>query len=556
MKVNKILYEAYNRVVNEDDDTQNQSSYAPIDIHPRIVGGKYYLYVSITDKSKFAMMGNFVTDMVGIYNKIREKKQMPPLSKEEINALRNRFWSGTDNKGFNDNTNEVDVRVSVDDPSTLFDKDGNINTSSKDYGRIKKMMMWVKNRLGIEPQFFSEELVRGVKSMYYAAKNEYTDEKGKEIDNETEQLFFKICDEIGRPETLKMLQSIHILQGDYVIDHQYSPKNILKIMAQATAYDRDGANQVGTISYLATERQWASMGREISDYSFPYHTVTRNAGRVNIDAGADYLQSQGKSALSMNEDNYSQQTKRAITANSNTHLNGNRKVSYSYNAPLYDVQATKVINGAVDKFTEEFGMKNNLTGELNHVTAQKINGITDIPQEDENERTNKLNAALNTSDYANVDITYKAVYNVASSIKGVNLTNMGLVDGDDDSQKIRKTTEMIHSILTEKLPKDSRILRDDNYKPLINIGVIIIMSYIGLPMNNAPSIQGINQDITKALYKPVYSITNSILRQKKALMNSKHSDSITETINIFSQLFIFEETFNDKVKKINENADL
>lgn len=51
----------------------------------------------------------------------------------------------------------------------------------------------------------------------------------------------------------------------------------------------------------------------------------------------------------------------------------------------------------------------------------------------------------------------------------------------------------------------------------------------------------------------VNTISNNIIENRKKLMNVKNNN-ISEMVNLYSPMFVFEETFNNALKLIEENV--
>lgn len=546
----RLVYESYKNILKESENVAQTNSREPVDFHPSFYQGKYYFNVTIRDKSMFNGLANFGTAMAGMAMRSAEKNNRP-FTDMDFNKIKSTYRVSSSNGAVNEDTEWLILKVGIDNPENLLNEDGTPNWNSKDIKKIWNMLSVLKRRMAID----DSEIKNAFQTMFHYVANKPNKENEEQVQLETQKLFFKICQTLGEDETKQLLRTIQITDEGYIADHQYSLHNKLRIIAQAMIYDQNGDNQVNTISYLATPRQWRKMGRRVVDFSHPYHTVTFNGGRGNQNNEIEFAKTRGMSPI-MNENEKNGigfNVGKGLNAAVNADMYGRR--SFSYNDAVYDVQATETLNGVQDKFTEEPGMKNNLTGELNDTALQKMGKSTDSADKvDKEERTNKLNDMFGTTNYKNVDLTYQATC-MASNVSATLDANA------DVKAKIKETGKMIDKMLISKLSgfKDGegRIARPENYLPLIPIGRIIIQAIIGLPMDDAPAIQWAqeHQQVANALSSHVHSISNKILSNKRLIMNTQ-KDNITEMIDIFAPMLVFEETFNNALKLLMENAEI
>lgn len=550
-----MISEAFQRTLNEENEDAQVS--LPIEIQPSYFQGNYYFNVTVRDKSVFEQIANISGELSTRAAKVAIRKLEKP-TKEQLVAIKKKAEENkqyflktyqviTSDKSntITENTNYIIIKTKVENPKTILTEDGELNTSSSDARKIYQLMKFLQSLMG----FGNQIITNSFKTMYYFVVNRPSAETKEEVDRETRKLFYKLCQTIGEEKTRKLIERIQIDDDSFIVDYQYDLKNKLRIIAQATIYDQKdpSANQVNTISYLLTPRQWNNLGREVVDFRFPYHTVTFNGGRVSEKDAVDNARTHGKIGL-MKESKYGQQTQRALVNRSNKEENN--RYSFSYNDAIYDVQATEVIGGFVDKFNKEPGMKNNLTGELNDVAIEKINAMT--KPNDGGDRTQKLNDIFGTNSYEGVNLTYEATCMTAGIKPSIGK------DGDIKGM-IKETTRLINDMLIKKMSgvkgEDGRIANPQNYLPLIPIGVIMIQAQIGLPMDDAPAVKWASEHehVANALFNPVFAITHKILANKQKIHNIQ-KENLTEMIELYSPLFIFEETFNYTLNLIKENA--
>ena len=548
----RMVYEAYKRTINENDGGQEVKGSELVDFHPSFYNGMYFFNVTVKDKSLFNMLSNFSTMMAGRVMRAAEKNNVP-FSVDDFNRVKKMYRVTSDNGTLDENTQFMILKVKIDKPEKLLTENGEPNWNSEDIKKIWNVLSTL-GKMGLNVP--KEDIQNAFNTMFHYVANKPNKENEEQVAIETQKLFFKICQTLGEDETKQLLHTIQITEEGFIADHQYSLHNKLRIIAQAMIYDQNGDNQVNTISYLATPRQWRKMGRTVVDFSHPYHTVTFNGGRGGQDKEIEFAAARGIKPLTITENDNNGvgfNAGKGLNAAVNADMYGRQ--SFSYNDAIYDVQATQVINGIQDKFTEEPGMKNNLTGELNDVALQRMGNSPDITsKEEKDDRTQKLNNAFGTTDYENIDLTYKATCMAA----GAKTT---LPDDADNKAKIKETGSLIDKMLIKKLSgfKDGEghIARPENYLPLIPVGRIIIQAIIGLPMDDAPALRWAqeHEQAANALSTHVYSISNKILMNKKSIKIGG-TQNIDESIRMFSPLLVFEETFNNIVKIIKENAEV
>lgn len=545
----KMVYESYKHILKEDEGEQTPISQS-VEMQPSLYQGKYYFNITVRDKSKFMAVANIDKSMAQKAAANWQKKNEGATSDEyndyykmALQKIRGIYMVTSDNNKLDDKTQYLIIRISISHPESMFNDNGDINYENMDVRYIIRLMTILK--------IDGNRIKYALTLMYKYAMNKLDDAKEEQIELETRKLFNNICKTLGESKTMELLGRIQVKDENYLVDHKYEYGNKLRIIAQATMYDAQdpNANQVNTISYLQTPRQWAALGRQVVNFDYPYHTVTYNGGRVKEEDGVNFVTSRGQSPV-LKESKYGQQTRRAITVSSNKYLND--KKSFSYNDPVYDVQDTVVIPGEVDKFNEEPAMKNNLTGELNDVAKAKI-GMASVGNKGKtDDRTEKLNDLFGTTDYTKVNLIYQATCMAA------NITPK--VDKNGNIQEmIKETGRIIDDMLIQKLQgvksEDGRIANPKNYLPLIARGRIIVQSQIGLPMDDAPTldINQNNEQVMNALFNPTHAIINKICACKRKLANIQ-KNNITEMIDLYSPLLVFEETFNKTLKLIEENA--
>lgn len=551
--VMKMAYSTYKNMLKESEETQQhqeQQYITPVDFHPSFYKGTYYFNVSIRDKKLFSYFLNFPTEMADRAQRAAQKKDKE-FTDKDFDRVKD-IYRVASNSDIPEEKEWVILGVRIIDPNNLLTPDGKMNQASSDVKRIYHLLMSLGKVMPID----DDECRNAILTTAYYVTNRHNDAKTKDIEDEMRNLFFEICKTIGEEKTQQLLQSVNIKNDDYITDHQFSLRNKLRIIAQATIYDKNGDNQVNTISYLATPRQWRKMGRRVVDFTHPYHTVTFNGGRGSQAKELEYAKGKGFVPIPLKEgvrNNIGFAAGKGLNAATNADLYGRK--SFSYNDALYDVQATEVIGGAQDKFTEEPGMKNNLTGELNDVATQRLQTLNPNSEINNNdERTQKLNDLFGTTNYDEVDLTYQAICQTANA-KDV------LPKDATAKEKIKVAGDLIDKMLIEHLRSFKKggghIAMPKNYLPLIPIGRIIIQSSVGLPMDSAPAMQWAEEHkkMTDALSETVFQIIRQILHNKIQI-NQSLKQNVSEMFKIYSPLVIFEETYNKALKLIRENAEI
>lgn len=563
----RLVYEAYKRRLNEGqgevaqeqpkNEQTPQKTQSPIDYHVSIYGGVYYFNITISDKSLFdavstlrtklirqLMFKNNPSEVKAIYDKYGKEK-MP--TSNEYNKLFAKYGRYFNLNIVSEKENGIDVpkalvfNTPLLHPEKLYDENGVLNMKSGDAARIAKLLKTFANSIG--HQMSESDVEAAIKSAFYGVKNMVSSEMVKGIEDDAKKLFFDVCQTLGKEETQKLLRTIQVGSNGFMFDSQLSMLNRLRVISQATKYDQNGGNQVGTISYLQTERQWRKLGRAVVDYDHPYYIVVKHGGRMGDkredsmakDMGLDYLES-GSGFLARKHRN--KMVNQAYDRN-----------GFGYHT-VYDVQVTQQMQGYNDEWSTNAALKNNITGELNDIAQAKFNELNGGVKDDD--RTNKLNSLFNTTDYNGVNTIYKAVCMTANKKPYIS-------DNADVKAMIVETGKIIDDMIMQKLASFDKggghIALAKNYQDLVPIGRIIIQSIIGLPMDSAPAVQWSEEHREKAavLSGIVNSISNDIIENRKKLMNVQNAN-ISEMINLYSPMFVFEETFNNTLKLIEENV--
>ena len=565
-KIIRLVYEACKRSLKEGQgdveqgqpqNTQTQlRTRFPIDYHVSINDGKFYFNITFKDKNLFGTVSTLRTDLIKrlmficdrpIIDALYEKYGTGLLNTKQYKALFERYkkyfnlhvYSDKENK-----SNSPDVLIFntlLEHPEAIYDDNGNINMKCKDVVCVRELIKNFAKRIGYE---LSEgDVEAAIKSAFYGVKNMITRKMQDGFEDDAKQLFFDVCQTLGNEETQKLLRTVQLGSSGFLFDSQMSLLNRLRVISQATKYDQNGGNQVNTISYLQTERQWRKLGRVVVDYSHPYYIVVKHGGRMGDEYEDTMVAGMGYKYL---EDNH------GFLARKHRNKEGNPnygREGFGYHA-VYDVQATQVMQGYYDEWSNSAALKNNITGELNDIAQAKFNELNGGVNG--NERTEKLNSLFNTTDYEGVNAIYKAVCMTANK-------KPNFADDTDVKTIIMETGRIIDDMIRKKLSSFDKggghIALAKNYQDLVPIGRIIIQSIIGLPMDSAPAIQWSEEHKEKAgtLSEIVNTISNSIINNRKELMKVQNTN-ISEMINLYSPMFVFEETFNNTLKLIEENV--
>lgn len=543
--VMRLMYESYTHHINEDKEGADVQEYQRlVDFAPKIEGGRLMLYINVHEPELFGVLPQIITGDGGIISDIenaRAKKGLPPMTRDEKRAKIREYSTGMTN-----NKDTEYVKIAICDTAKLgsiFDDNGQVIDSDA-YKSVVKKIYNILQKLKKYNFAVSDEQVQSMfKTIFFYGKKLPTKEDIAEINNNVDDLFFRICNTLGEDETKKLLNTIHFAKDNVVSDHQLNFNNKLRIIAQAEKYDRNGANQLNTISYFATQRQWMKMGRIVVDFDYPYHLDVFHGGRGNEKGEDEILQQRGKQMTG------GFRGRKARNIETNAELYGRNTFGYHI---FFDVSATRPVNGVQDKFLTEPGMINNMTGELNDLAQQEIQKMGFSDDTDIEDRTSKLNQIFGTTDYEHVDLTYEATCMALGHKPNPNVK-------DDTKAEIAEVNSMIRNELVSWLQQKSGggIIKSDNYKPLVPIGQIIIQGLIGLPMDNANNLRLSDdyRDMAKSIQPIVNKIARNILDCKKKIMSQKNKvDNINEMVNLYSNMFIFEELFNKTINLLTENV--
>lgn len=548
----RLAYESYKRKLKEEADNEAKTLTKPIDYHVSVHNGKYYFNITLSDKNLYDNVGDLKTSLIkklifkndgDVLKGLFEKYGNKLLASNEYKALYGKYSRYFNlypifDKNENKDTNNPDALIfntPIYHPEELYDENGNVNTNSKDFIRIRGLLNGFGQSVGVKPS--ETDIETAVKSAFYGVKNMACDKKA--IEDSTKELFFEVCKSLGKEDTQKLLRTIQVGTEGYVFDSQLSFLNRLRVISQAMNY---GSGQVNTISYLLTERQWRKSGRQVVDYSHPYRIVVAHKGREGREHDWSKVYKQGYVGL---DESFTADKHANKLANYDSDRNG-----FGYHV-VYDVQATQPMQGHNDEVMNEPAMKNNITGELNDIAKSRITQKQG-ELEPNNNRTEKLNDLFNTTDYDGVNTIYQAVCMTNGS-------KPNLPPNTDVKSTIRETGKIIDEMLIKKLTSFKKggghIAQDKNYRPLIPIGRIIIQAIIGLPMDSAPAVEWVEEHktIAAALSSVVNAISNSIIENKKEILGLK-KQNVNEMVKLYSPLFVFEETFNNILNLIEENV--
>lgn len=567
-KIIRLVYEACKRSLKEGqgDVEQGQQQNAqtqpifqsPIDYHVSIYGGTYYFNITISDKSLFDSVSTLKTDLIkqlmfknnraeieDLYTKYGKDGMFTSNEFKKLFAKYEKYFNlnvVSDKENGQGTPDALVFNTPLLHPETLYDEEGNINMKSNDAIRIKGLLKTFAKRIGY--QMSEGDVEAAIKSAFYGVKNMVSSEMSKGIEDDAKKLFFEVCQTLGKEETQKLLKTIQVGSNGFLFDSQMSLLNRLRVISQAKKYDQNGGNQVNTISYLQTERQWRKLGRMVVNYDYPYYIVVKHGGRMGDKREDSMARDMGMNYLE-NGSGFLARKHRNKMVNQAYDRNG-----FGYHT-VYDVQATQVMQGYNDEWSNSAALKNNITGELNDIAQAKFNELNGGVNGND-ERTEKLNSLFNTTDYEGVNTIYKAVCMTANK-------KPNFAEDTDVKTIIMDTGRIIDDMIRKKLSSFDKggghIALAKNYQDLVPIGRIIIQSIIGLPMDSAPAIQWSEEHKEKAgtLSEIVNSISNDIINNRRKLMNVQNTN-ISEMVNLYSPMFVFEETFNNTLKLIEENV--
>ncbi|MEY2701429.1 MAG: hypothetical protein RLY43_49 [Bacteroidota bacterium] len=190
-----------------------------------------------------------------------------------------------------------------------------------------------------------------------------------EANTKYEDLLVHIITTLNSPETKELIAKISKLGIDPNISgerfgHVLSPKNVLRAFA---------SNPSAT--YLATRKQWRKFNR----------LILPNAKRAFLFAaqpGGTYDAKKAEDRLGVNQKDAKQYQQ--MGRKFDIVASGEDAASSFYLVPYYDIADTFVIPGMDDKFVEEPGLVDNLTGYLN-AKAQEMVGKSQIDPSVEDE---------------------------------------------------------------------------------------------------------------------------------------------------------------------------
>lgn len=530
----------YRLVLNEDGE-QQQSTHSPFQYTINQMGGSYYLVITIRDKSVIKDIAVYLNKIIIRKYENRCEKLNEPIKQEDIDNINKNIVVYTDNHKVNQTTEAVFINIKFN-PKTIISKDGTVNTNDNAFTLLTSVLRTLHKNFKL--QISNEEFDYMNKYFTTNLINVFSGVNEESLEKDASNLFFDLCKRLGEDEVRQWLSSVKVEGDEYAIDHEFSLKNKLKILAQGLQYGK-------TPTYLATEKQWWDKGRRVVDLSEPYYGVTINLGRHGKGLELDTAADMGYKPVRDDNGNITATSRREITNLTNGVLRGSRRVTFSYNSPYFDVSATEPIGGK-DEITDLPAFSNNLEGSYND-PALNLGLMNKKVDNGTNDRTDALNKAFNAGDYEDVNIKYLAICKVAR-------VQPSLPPDSDVQSQISECTQILHELLRKNLSgfgeDEGRMIRGVNRNEIIKIGTIILMGAIRLPMDKAPGIRLTDEDrgIINALSVPVFQISSRINSAIKKIKSQKKNLSLDETIKIFSPYIIYEEWFNNGVNIILENA--
>lgn len=316
------------------------------------------------------------------------------------------------------------------------------------------------------------------------AKNDYISKgDAKKVEDDTDSMFMEFMKKIQEPETQMLLKSIGQYQmATDTYGWKLSCDNVIRIKTQ---------NPQAT--FLQTRRQW---------YNRFNRKIKPNARRIIVVVPSHNLNDLSKADIaqtmkdigypsSVSFNDLSTQRRNYVVIMARYHLGRGFNVM-----PFYDISDTYLIDGKEDKWADEAGFDNNLTGHLNP------HAMSDID-----------------SRIANGEHDLKDIYNQEEG--NVNLLNDALVRGIESKYpevKVSKTghpeidfEQNLYNLSNYLLETKTKMLRQEHRDTAIKI--IMGFVYAFSKLNIQKVVSGVKNDIlTDEGYLGVRNRINDIIR--------------------------------------------
>lgn len=337
-----------------------------------------------------------------------------------------------------------------------------------------------------------------------ADKDIITTQDAKDIDKSTDELWAQFMREIKDPKTQELLKSM----GQYTLSQsaygwKISARNLIRVRAQKP-----------DATFVQTRNQWKNKyGRKVIP------TATRIGIQVplssaNSDAAAkrSHMKSLGwGDNVSMAD--LTQQQKDQVDIGSR-----GRDASYFTTIAYYDVSDTELINpNGPDKWAEEAGFDNNLTGHLNPTALSDIARSRNISQDEANE--------LYHNENGDVKALAKAL---AVSIDASDLGVSTALPSTDNENAYRDCLIRMVAWCADKLiEKNCKIVKSENRKQGCAVATTIVLCLCKVCADKVA--YGLNNgDLTEQSYYELKNVINRIISMINAGMPKNESITLYE----------------------------
>ena len=201
----RLMYESYTRHMNEEQENVVPQEYKRlVDFAPKIEGGKLMLYINVHEPELFGVLPQIVTGEGGIISDIeneRARKGLPPMTRNERRAKIGEFLTGMSK---NNDTEYIKVPIcDIGKLGSIFDEDGKVIDSAA-YKSVVNNILRILRKLEKYNFAVSDEQVQSMfKTIFFYGKRLPSEKDIAEINNNVDELFFRLCNKLGEDETKK-----------------------------------------------------------------------------------------------------------------------------------------------------------------------------------------------------------------------------------------------------------------------------------------------------------------------------------------------------------------
>lgn len=343
-----------------------------------------------------------------------------------------------------------------------------------------------------------------VDEMIGADKDIITTQDAKAIDKNTDELWVKFMKEIKDPKTQELLKSM----GQYTLSQdaygwKISARNLMRVKAQKP-----------DATFIQTRNQWrVKYGRKVLPTAVRIGIqVPMSSNAADAQAKQARMKDLGYTAASHMGD-LTQQQKDSVEIGARNHL-----ATYFTTVPFYDVSDTELIDpNGPDKWAEEAGFDNNLTGHLNDKALDDIAKTKQISADEAN--------ALYHNENGDVKLLCKSL---AASLSNSDLgVSTALPQQDNEAAYRDCLIKMVAWTADKLIENHCKIVKADNRKQGCAVATTIVLCLCKVCADKVAF--GLNNgDLTEQSYYELKNVVNRIIGMINANLPKNESINLLE----------------------------